>query len=234
MRGEVIDRFDVVTWTDAAAAMEDWRDLLVVLMFWFPPLLILILFLQVFYLYVWNEPIPAGPRVRDDDAPRRTLIVLGSGGHTAEMFAALAAFPPREYHPRTYVLGDTDVTSAAKVDAHEASVGDALAAEEGVTDDDLARWTDHSTRVVPRAREVSQSFVTSAFTTLRALWVALRVVRQEWPELILCNGPGTCLPVCVAAWALNVGHFTLGGRRDQARSIHWSPYDRVGVVNADP
>ena len=178
--------------------MEDWRDLLVVLMFWFPPLLILILFLQVFYLYVWNEPIPAGPRVRDDDAPRRTLIVLGSGGHTAEMFAALAAFPPREYHPRTYVLGDTDVTSAAKVDAHEASVGDALAAEEGVTDDDLARWTDHSTRVVPRAREVSQSFVTSAFTTLRALWVALRVVRQEWPER-----PEPSLPFhvwCQLAW----------------------------------
>ena len=23
-------------------------------------------------------------------------------------------------------------------------------------------------------------------------------------------------------------------RNDQVRSIHWSPYDRVGVVNADP
>ena len=24
------------------------------------------------------------------------------------------------------------------------------------------------------------------------------------------------------------------GNHDQARSIHWFPYDRVGVVNADP
>jgi hypothetical protein len=24
------------------------------------------------------------------------------------------------------------------------------------------------------------------------------------------------------------------GRSSQVRSIHWSPYDRVGVVNADP
>jgi murein DD-endopeptidase MepM/ murein hydrolase activator NlpD len=27
-------------------------------------------------------------------------------------------------------------------------------------------------------------------------------------------------------------HFT--AFRSKARSIHWSPYDRVGVVNADP
>jgi hypothetical protein len=38
----------------------------------------------------------------------------------------------------------------------------------------------------------------------------------------------TGLPAVDAAQALMAFFY------DQARSIHWSPYDRVGVVNADP
>ena len=36
------------------------------------------------------------------------------------------------------------------------------------------------------------------------------------------------------AWGELLRSRDLPGMRAKARSIHWSPYDRVGVVNADP
>lgn len=58
--------------------------------------------------------------------------------------------------------------------------------------------------VVPRTREVGQSWVTSAFTTLRALISSLLVLCRHQPTLILSNGPGTCVPLCVGAVMLRV------------------------------
>jgi beta-1,4-N-acetylglucosaminyltransferase len=54
--------------------------------------------------------------------------------------------------------------------------------------------------VIPRSREVGQSYVSSVFSTLYSILYSLRVVYTARPELILCNGPGTCLPIIVAAW----------------------------------
>ena len=51
---------------------------------------------------------------------------------------------------------------------------------------------------LPRAREVGQSYLTSIFTTLRALWAAVSLAFSQRPDLLLVNGPGTCLPVVVA------------------------------------
>ena len=33
---------------------------------------------------------------------------------------------------------------------------------------------------------------------------ALRIVFSERPDLVLCNGPGTCVPVAYAAWLMKV------------------------------
>jgi len=56
--------------------------------------------------------------------------------------------------------------------------------------------------VVPRAREVGQSYVTSIGTTLKASAASLRAVWQVRPSLVLCNGPGTCVPIAVLALGL--------------------------------
>lgn len=58
--------------------------------------------------------------------------------------------------------------------------------------------------VVPRTREVGQSWVTSAFTTLHALVVSFVVLFRHRPALILANGPGTCVPICAGAVMLRV------------------------------
>ncbi|KNC50042.1 UDP-N-acetylglucosamine transferase subunit ALG14 [Thecamonas trahens ATCC 50062] len=115
------------------------------------------------------------------------LVVLGSGGHTSEMLSMLAALDRARYSPRTYVVAATDRHSAGKAEAAEEGAGDA--------------------RVVatPRAREVGQSWVTTVVTTawalVHALWLILVAIR---PDVVLVNGPGTCVPFCIAATVGNV------------------------------
>jgi len=53
--------------------------------------------------------------------------------------------------------------------------------------------------VIPRSREVGQSFTSSVWTTLRALWHAVFPVFSFLPDLLLINGPGTSVPVVMGA-----------------------------------
>jgi hypothetical protein len=55
---------------------------------------------------------------------------------------------------------------------------------------------------IPRSREVKQSFLTAIGTTIWSIVFCLLRVYQYNPKLLLCNGPGTCLPLCVATKAL--------------------------------
>jgi beta-1,4-N-acetylglucosaminyltransferase len=47
--------------------------------------------------------------------------------------------------------------------------------------------------------QVGQSYASSVWTTLVAIRAAVRVLLAARPQLLLCNGPGTCLPLVVAA-----------------------------------
>lgn len=58
--------------------------------------------------------------------------------------------------------------------------------------------------VVPRTREVGQSWVTTAFTTLHAFIVSFIMLICHCPTLILANGPGTCVPLCAGAVLLRI------------------------------
>jgi beta-1,4-N-acetylglucosaminyltransferase len=112
------------------------------------------------------------------------LVVLGSGGHTAEMMQLTKGLLAERYRI-TYVLAASDKTSVGKV---EALLGRVLHTHE------VAR--------IPRSREVGQSWLSSVLTTAHAaVWAFLLVARTR-PSLVLANGPGTCLPICVAAFAL--------------------------------
>lgn len=42
--------------------------------------------------------------------------------------------------------------------------------------------------------------MTSVWTSLVALAAAVRVVLRARPRMLLCNGPGTCLPLAVVAF----------------------------------
>lgn len=132
-----------------------------------------------------------GRRARNKQPRRgtiRTLVVLGSGGHTTEMLGLVSAMDPHKFCPRTYVHADTDTLSGVKASDAEKDAG-AVTVE-----------------TVPRARRVGQSWASTLFTTAVAALASLTILRRCQPDLILCNGPGTCVPF--ALWAL-VGR-TLG------------------------
>lgn len=51
-----------------------------------------------------------------------TLIVLGSGGHTTEMFHLLSGTDLNIYKPRYYTIASTDTMSAKKMNEFEENV----------------------------------------------------------------------------------------------------------------
>ena len=58
--------------------------------------------------------------------------------------------------------------------------------------------------VIPRAREVGQSYLSSVWTTLRSLVWSVPAVVCARPDMLLVTGPGTCIPVCVLVLVLRV------------------------------
>ncbi len=164
-----------------------------------PPHVYIVIAVTILCVRVLHVALAPPPRRPMDGPPLRTMVVLGSGGHTAEMFALLRAMSPRRYAPRHYVIADTDTTSRVKAEHHEAAVGESLAESSDVDDDELSIASEYSVGTIPRAREVGQGWIHSFFTTVRAAVHAAAVVFRERPHVLLCNGPGTCVPV--VAWA---------------------------------
>ena len=147
--------------------------------FWVFTVMMVLLVRIIFVLTTIQRHRSSLNRLPRSSLPVRTLVVLGSGGHTTEMLALIKNLDPTLYAPLIYMLATTDDTSERRV----AAVG-------GRTPDALYK--------LPRSREVGQSYATSVFTTLWSFMVALWLVGKVRPDLLLCNGPGTCLPVAIA------------------------------------
>ncbi|XP_053105886.1 UDP-N-acetylglucosamine transferase subunit ALG14 homolog [Hemicordylus capensis] len=128
-------------------------------------------------------------------APRNAavslLVVAGSGGHTTEILRLLSSLS-QAYSPRHYVLADSDKMSEEKINSFEQK-------RAKIYPNSL--FTFHR---IPRSREVRQSWSTSVLTTLRSMFCSLPLAFRLQPDLVLCNGPGTCVPICVAALLLKM------------------------------
>lgn len=114
----------------------------------------------------------------------KTIICIGSGGHTTEMLKLVQTLDFSKYTPRTYIMASSDKISSSKICLVEGSNNDFDIVE------------------IPRSRVVGQSYVTSVFTTLFSVIYCIPVVCRLRPDLVLCNGPGTCIPICVIAFML--------------------------------
>jgi beta-1,4-N-acetylglucosaminyltransferase len=113
----------------------------------------------------------------------KAFVVLGSGGHTTEMLSMLSSLTAKEFSSYVFLIAATDNMSEIKL---------------------RASFSNPEIRRTPRAREVGQSWLSSIFTTAIALFYAIRIVWTEGPDLILTNGPGTCVPVAYTAWILRL------------------------------
>ena len=56
--------------------------------------------------------------------------------------------------------------------------------------------------------QVGQSYVSSILSTLESLVCCLRPVLSHQPQLLLVNGPGTCLPVALITWLLHASRLS--------------------------
>ncbi|XP_066548028.1 UDP-N-acetylglucosamine transferase subunit ALG14 isoform X2 [Amia ocellicauda] len=114
-----------------------------------------------------------------------------AGGHTTEILRLMESLS-QSYIPRHYVMADTDQMSEDKIRSLEASIQDSTAGQ---------KFTIHR---IPRSREVRQSWSSSLLTTLYSLIYSVPLVFKLRPDLVLCNGPGTCVPLCVSALLLGI------------------------------
>jgi len=109
-------------------------------------------------------------------------LVLGSGGHTGELLRLIARLNRQKYSRRVYVVADTDDHSVDKV----------RKLEESSEEYELIR--------IPRSREVRQSYTSSILSTLRSIAACVPAVWRMKADVVLINGPGTCVPICACAW----------------------------------
>jgi beta-1,4-N-acetylglucosaminyltransferase len=130
----------------------------------------------------------------------KTLVILGSGGHTSEMIRLLDELDSERYLSNlVYIIAESDTTSLPRVEEHNI-----MKAKTTPTRLDGSSSSSSSYEVyrLPRAREVHQSYLSSIHTTLRSLLSTYILLRNIQPDLIIANGPGTCVPVLYVAFVL--------------------------------
>ncbi|OAL48735.1 Alg14-domain-containing protein [Pyrenochaeta sp. DS3sAY3a] len=124
---------------------------------------------------------------RRRQAGARVLVVLGSGGHTHEMFELLRGLDTRKYTHRTYVVSSGDVFSALRAVEFERGLEDAERRRKGKTrsqngdarkaggEDGTDTASAHvgfqhyTIATIPRARHIHQSLLTTPLSCLRTL-----------------------------------------------------------------
>lgn len=111
-------------------------------------------------------------------------VFVALSGHTTEMIEIVKRLNFDKYSPRYYVAADGEDKSASEK----------LCSIE----------PDKVIYMIRRSRKVHQSYVSSIFTTMQSFFDSLPIIIQLRPNLILTNGPGTCVPICIAAFMLKV------------------------------
>lgn len=125
----------------------------------------------------------------------RTLICIGSGGHTREMLTLISALNIKRYYPRFYLMANNDSQSCQKIVRLEKSM-------QTVLESRYSPAGEYHVLEIPRSRGVGQSYYSSVFTTVASILKTIPTTYKIQPDLVLCNGPGTCIPVCIAAFLL--------------------------------
>ncbi len=121
---------------------------------------------------------------------KSVMIVFGSGGHTSEMISVVKHFPTRHYGPFFFIVAGTDDYTQKRVQQENLPFGDCV------------HWF-----IITRAREVKQSFLSSIITSILSLLQSIAVLLTLKPDLMLVNGPGTCVPPCIIATFLRQSGF---------------------------
>lgn len=116
----------------------------------------------------------------------KTVLCIGSGGHTSELLRLFEPFDKNKFQPRLYIMADNDFNSESKIREFEQAVGDGQ----------------YEISKIPRSRNVAQTYSSSAVTTLYSTINTAPIIFRFRPDVVLCNGPGTCIPICLMTFIL--------------------------------
>lgn len=123
------------------------------------------------------------------------MVLLGSGGHTGEMIRLLSGIELKRLD-LTWLVSEGDTTSIDR--ARDLEV------RKGIEKSDYI--------VLARARKVGESFSLSIFSSIRSLvQTILKLTKLQTPDILLINGPGTCVPVAYVLFIFRL--FGLGNTR---------------------
>uniref|UniRef100_A0A8C8VLA3 UDP-N-acetylglucosamine transferase subunit ALG14 n=1 Tax=Pelusios castaneus TaxID=367368 RepID=A0A8C8VLA3_9SAUR len=122
---------------------------------------------------------------------RRKKGIKMRGGHTTEILRLLSSLS-QSYSPRHYIFADTDKMSEDKISSFEQKRAETFSNSQ------------FTLNRIPRCREVQQSWSSSILTTVYSIFYSFPLTFKLKPDLILCNGPGTCVPVCLSALLLGI------------------------------
>ena len=117
------------------------------------------------------------------------MIVLGSGGHTAELLIMLKKLDLKKFTNIIYVYSHNDVSSYKKI------------SETITIPNEIVSRVKY--QQVYRSRNVGQSYFTSIFTTILAFFHSCYIIFFHRPNLIVTNGPGVSLPLCYIGYIFN-------------------------------
>ena len=116
--------------------------------------------------------------VKMDVEDENVVAFKYTGGHTSELLNLIKHLDPKKYRPLHLVRANTDIMS------HDRSRAE------------LNRSWILRSHEIPRSREVGQSWFSTMFSTVRAIMSCVVLVFRVQPDVLFCNGPGTCVPVC--------------------------------------
>ncbi|KAH0430589.1 glycosyltransferase family protein [Colletotrichum camelliae] len=134
------------------------------------------------------------------------VVVLGSGGHTKEMLAMMEiGFPHVPNMHRRYLISSGDTMSLKHLDAFEQDLK--------VTHGEQHAGT-YDFHIVARARKIHQSLLTTPFTAILSVIQIFPLLlsspftgarkRQQFPDIILTNGPATGFIVGLVVYLLKM------------------------------
>lgn len=141
------------------------------------------------------------------------VVVLGSGGHTAEMMSLLRNMNPTRYIHRTYIVSSGDNLSQDRAFDIETTIQSKYKQSSVSKTEDVdlvtGKW---DVKVVPRARKIHQPLKTTPFSSLWCLICCMATLHQisktsiaaafEYPDVIITNGPATAVMVILASMVL--------------------------------
>ena len=118
-----------------------------------------------------------------------------------EMFKLLGGTNLDLYKPREYIVAETDAMGLQKIKQFESSLIPLNVGQRQETSED--NETNYKVHKIYRSRHVGQSYLTSVLTTLLAIFYAIPLMFRIKPNVLLVNGPGTCVPCCLIVFILS-------------------------------